>query len=81
MCDTTEPLNQIHIEDIGRPDGFIVEEAAGALDLGSPNAPRGNLGLGAAPPPLPGEGHLSIACLNGKTIEVYATFLAFQNNP
>jgi len=33
MCDTTEPLNQIHIEDIGRPDGFIVEEAAGALAI------------------------------------------------
>lgn len=28
MCDTIEPLNQIHIEDICRSDGFIVEEAA-----------------------------------------------------
>jgi len=80
MCDTTEPLNQIHIEDIGRPDGFIVEEAAGALDLGFAEC-LGQPGVRSCSPPLPGEGHLSIACLNGKTIEVYATFLAFQNNP
>jgi len=44
MCDTTEPLNRIHIEDIGRPDGFIVEEAAGALDLGFAECPSGQPG-------------------------------------
>lgn len=81
MCDTIEPLNQIHIEDICRSDGFIVEEAAEHLTW-ILVCPPGNLRLGAAPPPLPSEGRAYVVYQpQWETMDVYATFLAFQNNP
>jgi len=44
--------------------------------------PPGNLRLGAAPPPLPSEGRAYVVYQpQWETMDVYATFLAFQNNP